>query len=143
MYVRGTSRMPEHTGCFASLRSGERRGSVLPILVLRLRKSAAGKSVLGTRRRKTSRPRGREALSFTGFGMKFQQGVFGEWPASCPTCEFRKWGLTLTACAMKHSTHNLIQQCLVAIHNVVYDTVSAYGLEMLPRTMNLGLFDTS
>ena len=57
-----------------------------PVLVLRLRKSAAGKSVLGTRRRKTSRPRGREVLSFMGFGMKSQQDVFGEWPATRPAC---------------------------------------------------------
>lgn len=98
MYVRGTSRMPEHTGCFASLRSGERRATVLPILVLRLWKSAAGKSVLGTRRRKTSRPRGREVLSFQGLG-PWPQQVFCEWPASCPTCEFRKWGAALIACS--------------------------------------------
>ena len=88
----------------------------------------------------TTRPGGFEFYRVWGY---VPNKFFREWPASCPTCEFRKWGPTLIACAMKHSTHNLIQQCLVAIHNVVYDTVSAYGLEMLPRTMNLGLFDTS
>ena len=36
---------------------------------------------------KTARPIGRAVLSFTGFGMKSQQGVFREWLATRPTCE--------------------------------------------------------
>lgn len=84
-------------GCFASLRSGW-GVSLCFALVLMLQKSAAEKAPIG---RAAEKPSDREAGRFwvlQGLGPRPQQ-VFCEWPASCPTCEFRKWGPTLIACS--------------------------------------------
>ena len=40
----------------------------------------------GSAAERTARPLGRAVLSFTGFGMKSQQGVFREWLATRPAC---------------------------------------------------------